>query len=255
MEGIHKTMKVSIITTTYNSSKTIEGTIKSVLNQTYSDIEYIIIDGGSTDGTLDIVNKYKDKIAKIVSEKDGGMYEAMNKGIKLVTGDIVGILNSDDVYASNGIIKTIVDELTRNDVDCVWGDLVYVDRDDPNKTIRSWKSSPYKTGSFQKGWHPPHPTFFVKMEIYERYGLFRTDLNTSADYELMLRFLERFKIASSYIPLVLVKMRTGGQGNRSYYNLIRANIGCYKAFKLNDLNIDISFIFRKPLSKVSQFFN
>ena len=254
-------MNISIITVSYNSAATIEDTIKSVLGQTYPDIEYIFIDGGSTDGTLEIVCRYKDKIVKIVSEKDGGMYEAMNKGIKLATGDIVGILNSDDVYASNDVIETVAQRFSQADpknvgshsIDCVWGDLVCVDKNNPNKIVRNWKSSTYTKGSFQKGWHPPHPTFFVRLSIYERYGPFRTDLDTSADYELMLRFLEKDKISSSYIPQILVKMRDGGQSNRSYFNLIRANIDCYRAFKKNGLAIDPLFIIRKPLSKLAQF--
>ena len=246
-------MNISIITVALNSAGTIEDTIKSVLGQTYPDIEYIVIDGSSTDGTLEIVRRYKDKIAKIVSEKDGGMYEAMNKGIKLATGDVVGILNSDDIYSSNEIIKNVVGEFEKSGADCVWGDLVYVDKGDPNKIVRNWKSSVYQSGNFQKGWHPPHPTFFVRRSIYEKYGSFRTDLNTSADYELMLRFLERYRISSSYIPQVLVKMRNGGQGNRSYYNLIRANIGSYRAFKLNGLKVSPLFMIQKPLSKVGQF--
>jgi glycosyltransferase len=246
-------MKLSIITVSLNSAATIENTINSVLGQTYSDIEYIIIDGGSTDGTLGIVNKYRSRISKLVSKKDGGIYEAMNKGIELATGEMVGILNSDDVYASNETIKTVMNMFIESRVDCVWGDLVYVDKNDSNKIVRNWKSSAYQSGSFQKGWHPPHPTFFVRRSIYEKYGSFRTDLNTSADYELMLRFLERYRISSSYIPQVLVKMRNGGQGNRSYYNLIRANIGSYRAFKLNGLKVSPLFMIQKPLSKVGQF--
>jgi glycosyltransferase len=257
-------MKISIITVTLNSAKTIEDTIRSVIDQNYPNIEYIIIDGGSTDGTLDILNKYKDsdtnknfsarRINKIVSEKDNSMYEAMNKGLRLATGDIIGILNSDDVYASNNVVKIVTDEFKKSNADCVWGDLVYVDKDDPNKVVRNWKSSPYEEGSFQKGWHPPHPTFFVRRKIYEQYGLFRTDLSTSADYELMLRFLEKYKTTSSYALHIFVRMRSGGQSNRTYANWIKANLGCYKAFKINGLKIDPFFIIRKPLFKLGQFF-
>lgn len=246
-------MKISIITTTYNSAKTVEDTIQSVLSQRYSGIEYIIVDGGSTDGTLDIIHKYMSRISKVVSEKDEGMYDAMNKGIQLATGDIIGILNSDDFYISNEVLKKVTDAFLQKDTDCLWGDLLIVDQTDLNKVVRDWKSSPYKEGEFQKGWHPPHPTFFVKKVVYEKYGLFKTDLSTSADYELMLRFLEKNKISSAYIPEVLVKMRNGGEGNKSYYNLVRANIGCYKAFKMNGLKIDLFFIFRKPLFKLQQF--
>jgi glycosyltransferase involved in cell wall biosynthesis len=246
-------MKISIITTTYNSTKTIEDTIKSVLGQVGVEIEYIIIDGGSTDGTLDIIKCFGDRVAKVVSEPDGGMYEAMNKGIKLATGDIVGILNSDDFYASGEVLKMVADKFAESGADCIWGDLVYIDKNDLNKVVRDWKSSSYKAGLFQKGWHPPHPTLFVKKSVYEKYGVFRTDLSTAADYELMLRFLEKNKISSAYIPQLLVKMRAGGESNKSYYNLIRANWYCYKAFGLNGLKINPLFILKKPWFKRHQF--
>jgi len=247
-------MKISIITTSFNSAKTIEDTIKSVINQSYRDIEHIIIDGGSIDGTLDIINKYKDKITKIVSEKDNGIYDAMNKGIKLATGEVVGILNSDDFYSSNSTLQMVADKMMETNSDCVWGDLVYVDQNDTSKVVRDWKSSPYKAGSFQRGWHPPHPTFFVKKSVYDKYGLFREDLSTSADFELMLRFLEKNKITSNYISEVLVKMRIGGASTRNYLNIIKNNFLCYKAFKINKFKISPIFILRKPLSKLKQFF-
>lgn len=252
-------MRISIITATFNSEKTVEDSIKSVLNQTceglpFAEIEYIIIDGGSTDGTLDIINKYEGRISKIVSEPDGGMYDAMNKGINLATGDIIGILNSDDFYVSNEVIKTVIQKFEETRADCVWGDLTVVDKNDVNKTVRDWKSGPYKEGSFQNGWHPPHPGFFVKKETYNKYGLFRTDMSTWADYELQLRFLEKNKISSAYIPQVLVKMRDGGGSNKSYWHLLKANFGCYKAFKLSGVKVSPFFIFRKPLSKLGQFF-
>jgi glycosyltransferase len=246
-------MKISIITTTYNSAGTVEDTIKSVLNQVGAEIEYIIIDGGSTDETLDIINKYKNRIQILVSEPDGGMYDAMNKGIRLATGDIVGILNSDDFYASNEVAKTVIEKFQETGADCVWGDLLIVDSTDLNKVIRDWKSAEYKKGSFQKGWHPPHPTFFVKKNIYDKYGLFRTDMSTWADYELQLRFLEKEKITSAYIPQILVKMRDGGHSSKSIWWQMKANFGCYQAFKLNGIKVSPLFIIRKPLLKFIQY--
>lgn len=246
-------MNLSIITTSLNSSKTLEDTIKSVLSQSYSDIEYIVIDGGSTDGTLDIIDKYKDRIQHVISEPDKGIYDAINKGIELATGDIIGILNSDDFYIDNNVIETVVNEFQKRDINCLWGDMLVVDREDGNKIIRNWKSSEYKEGKFQKGWHPPHPTFFVKRDIYEKYGNFRTDLSTASDYELMLRFLEKHKISFSYIPKVLVKMRAGGESNKNYFRWIRANWYSYKAFKKNGLKASPFFVLRKPLSKIKQF--
>ncbi len=260
-------MKLSIITTSLNSAKTIEDTLKSVANQTYLDIEHIIIDGKSTDGTLDIVKKFTQKTNgsdafgntahityKVLSEKDGGIYDAINKGIGLATGDIIGILNSDDFYTSNDVIATVINRLKESNVDCVWGDLIIVDKNNVKKIIRNWKSAPYEENSFQKGWHPPHPTIFFKKTVYEKYGLFRTDLSTYADYELMLRFLVKNKINSSYISKTLVTMRNGGASSKSYYNWIKANIGCYRSFKLNNLKISPLFIIRKPFLKLEQFF-
>lgn len=228
-------MKISIITPSFNSEKTIEKTILSVLNQSYKDIEYIIIDGGSRDKTLEIVNKFKDKIAKIISEKDQGIYDAMNKGIKLATGDIIGILNSDDLYADNNVIEIVVKTFLDYQVDCVWGDIIYF-VNDPSKIIRYWKSSEYKEGLFEKGWVPPHPTFFVKKECYQKYGYFRLDFPVAADYELMLRFLKKYKIKGKYIPKILVKMRAGGNANK-LKNIIKGNLECIRAWKVNNLKM------------------
>jgi glycosyltransferase len=224
-------MKVSIITPSFNSAKTVEETIKSVLGQSYKDIEYIIIDGGSKDKTLEIVNKYKDKISKIISEPDKGIYDAMNKGVKLASGEIIGILNSDDLYADEKVIEEVVKTFENYDVECVWGDLVYF-TDDPNKIIRIWRSSDYKEGLFEKGWVPPHPTFFVKKEVYEKYGYFRLDFKVASDYELMFRFLKKYKIKGKYIPKVLVKMRAGGNANK-LKNIIKGNLECIRAWKVN----------------------
>ena len=246
-------MKVSIITTTYNTGKTVGDTIESVFGQTYADIEYIIVDDKSTDDTLGVVNKYKDKITKIVPAEHSGIFGALNIGVGLATGDIVAILNSDDFYISKDVIETVVKEFEKTGADSVWGDMLVVDKNDVNKVVRNWKSGPYEEGGFQKGWHPPHPTFFVRKSVYEKYGLFRTDLSTAGDFELVLRFLERYKINSSYIPKILTKMRAGGQSNKSIYNHLRAIWYSYKAFKLNGLKISPLFMIRKPLYKLQQF--
>ena len=221
-------MKVSILTATYNSSETLEDCIKSVANQTYPLIEHIIIDGGSTDGTLDVIKKYKNKIAKVISEPDKGIYDAMNKGLRSADGDIIGILNSDDMYADNSVIESVVSTITDNNVDSCYGDLVYVDRDDTAKIKRQWKAGEYKKEKFKKGWMPPHPAFFVKKEMYERYGYLNLDFPLAADYELMLRFLYRYGITTAYIPKVLVKMRAGGTSRPGLYT-IKATIENYRA--------------------------
>lgn len=245
-------MKVSIITAVFNSAETIEDCIKSVANQTYSNIEHIIIDGNSTDGTLDVINKYKHKIARIVSEPDNGIYDALNKGIRLAGGDIIGILHSDDFYAHDRVIEKVVDTFVRYNVDSCYGDLQYVARNDINRVIRYWKSSNYKHGKFKYGWMPPHPTFFVKKSVYENYGLLNLDFPLAADYELMLRFLYKYRISTTYIPEVLVKMRTGGTSKPGSYT-IGAILENYRAWKVNNLNYPITMLF-KPFSKISQFF-
>ncbi len=244
-------MKVSIITIAYNSEETIEDTIKSVVNQSYKDIEYIIIDGGSKDGTLDIVNRYKEKISIIVSEPDKGIYDAMNKGVNLASGDLVGILNSDDIYAEEEVIQNIVD--TVGDYDSVYADLVYVDRDNTDKVTRYWKSGPYKEGAFKKGWMPPHPTFFLKKSVYDKYGIYNLKLKSAADYELMLRMLHKHNISTTYLPRVITKMRVGGQSNVTLANRLKANKEDRMAWTMNGLKPGPFTLTAKPIRKIGQF--
>lgn len=245
-------MKVSIITVAYNSDQTIEDTIKSVLSQDFSEIEYIIIDGGSTDRTIDIINRYKDKIATIVSEPDQGIYDGMNKGVALATGDIVGILNSDDFYSNNGVISSVVSQF-KDGVDAVYADLVYVDQLQTEKIIRKWISGEYVHGAFKKGWMPPHPTLFVKNEIYKNYGSYSLELKSAADYEFMLRVIHKHKINLNYLPEIIVKMRAGGVSNASFKNRINANKEDRLAWKMNGLKPGKLTFIRKPLSKIKQF--
>lgn len=248
-------MKVSIITITYNSAATVEDTLQSVVNQDYPNIEYLIIDGKSKDNTLQIVDKYKDKITKVVSEKDKGLYDALNKGIALATGDIVGMLHSDDLYASNHVISDIVETFKNNaGADGVYADLVFVDRNDINKVTRTWESGDYEEGDFLSGWMPPHPTFFVRKECYERFGGFNTTLRLSADYELMLRMIHKNKIKLAYLPKVVVKMRMGGASNVSFFVRLKANIEDKMAWKLNGIKPGIFTRFLKPASKITQYF-
>ena len=176
-------MKVSIITVTLNNQDTIKSTIESVINQTYSNIEYIIIDGGSADATIDVIKKYEGKIAKWISEKDDGIYDALNKGLRFATGDIVGFLHSDDIYDNNNIISLIVNAFKNNNNEIVYGDLVYVYKEDANKIIRYWRAGEYKYERISKGWMPPHPTFFARKELYDKYGCFNSNFKIAADYE------------------------------------------------------------------------
>ena len=248
-------MKVSIITITYNSAATVEDTLRSVVNQDYPHIEYLIIDGKSKDNTLQIVEKYKDKIAKVVSEKDKGLYDALNKGIRHATGDIVGMLHSDDLYASNHVISDIVKTFEANPTaEGVYADLVFVDRNDINKVTRTWESGNYEEGDFINGWMPPHPTFFVKKECYEKFGGFNTTLRLSADYELMLRMIHKNKIKLAYLPKIVVKMRMGGASNVSFFVRLKANLEDKMAWKLNGIKPGLFTQFLKPAKKISQYF-
>ena len=246
-------MKVSIVTPTYNSAKTIVDTILSVNKQDYTHIEHIIIDGGSKDNTLELIRNTPNRVKKIISEPDKGIYDAMNKGVALATGDIVGILNSDDFYNSNDVIAKVVKTFQEGEYEGVYGDLEYVDARNTNRVVRYWESKAYKEGLFKKGWHPAHPTFFVKKEVYDKYGNFNLKYKIGADYEIMLRFIEKNRIKVAYIPETLVKMRVGGASNQSIKNIIKANIECYNAWKDNGLSI-LPFVFiLKPLSKTLQY--
>ena len=246
-------MKISIITVAYNAHATIKDAITSVLGQTYKDIEYIIIDGGSTDSTMDIVNEYKDKISKIVSEPDKGLYDGMNKGIKLATGDVIGFLNSDDVYTNNFVIEKVVNKLNETKSDLCYSDLVYVDKYNLDKVIRYWKSGTYKEGSFKNGWMPPHPTAYIKKWVYDKYGGFDITLPMASDFEILFRFMDKYKIKSSYIPSVLVKMRLGGVSNKSIFNVIKQNLVIMDVLRKGKIKISPFFLCSKMIEKLKQF--
>jgi len=247
-------MKVSIITAVFNAKDTVAQTIECILNQSYKNIEHIIIDGGSTDGTLEIIAKYRSTLAKAVSEPDRGIYDALNKGIGLASGDVIGLLHGDDFYAHDRVLESVVKVFEEQNVDSCYGDLLYVNKNDTERVIRYWKASEYHHGKFKFGWMPPHPTFFVKREIYEKYGLFNTNFRIAADYELMLRFLEKYRISTYYIPEVFIKMRLGGASNRSLKNLFIKSSEDYKAWKVNNLNGGFYTILLKNFTKIPQFF-
>ena len=244
-------MKVSVITICFNSQDTIEDTIKSVISQDYKNIEYIIIDGNSKDKTKSIIQKYKSKLAHYISEPDLGIYDAMNKGITASKGDLIAILNSDDVYAFKSVVSEMVDALGNNDA--VYADLVYVGSNNLNSVKRVWKAGSYKKGLFYFGWMPPHPTFFVKKKCYDELGTYSLDLNTSADYELMLRFIHKSNISISYLQKTIVKMRLGGASNASIKSRLLANREDKKAWKINGLKPKTYTFLLKPLRKLNQF--
>ncbi len=247
-------MKVSIITITFNSEATLKDSIESVVNQSYNDIEYIIVDGKSTDNTLSIIESYKDKISKVISEKDKGLYDALNKGIALATGDLIGIIHSDDFYINNFVIEKIVKSIEENNSDAVYADLYYVDKVYTNKIFRKWKSGNYTYGRFINGWMPPHPTFFAKRSCYEKFGSFNLSFVSAADYELMLRFIHKHKIKLAYLPEFIIKMRVGGKSNVSLKNRIRANNEDRKAWIINGLKPKFYTLYAKPLRKIIQLF-
>lgn len=246
-------MKVSIITVTYNSAETLEDTLKSVVNQDYNNIEYIIIDGGSSDATLAILNNYKNNISTLVSEKDSGIYDALNKGIRLATGELVAILHSDDFYAHNKVISNYVDVFRKTNAEAVYADLLYVDRTNVSKVVRNWVSGSYKSDSFYWGWMPPHPTFVVKRNLYDKYGAFNLKFKSAADYELMLRFIVKGGISIAYLEEVTVKMRTGGQSNATLKNRLLANQEDRMAWKENGLRPGFFTLYLKPFRKLMQF--
>ena len=247
-------MKVSIITATYNSASTIGDTLKSVEDQTHSDIEHIIIDGQSKDDTLQILRKFQ-HLAKVISEPDKGIYDAMNKGISISTGDIIGILNSDDFYTSSDVISSVIELFDGDEcLQCVYADLAYVSQNDTSKIVRKWVSGPYDRLSFVNGWMPPHPTFFVRKEVYDTHGLFNLDLKTAADYELMLRFLYKHHCTCQYLPKTIIKMRAGGASNSNFYARLSANKQDRLAWEVNGLTPQWFTLYLKPLRKLTQYF-
>jgi glycosyltransferase involved in cell wall biosynthesis len=246
-------MKVSLITVTYNSAAYLQDCIDSVVQQRYPDIEHIVIDGGSTDGTLDIIKKYNNHIAKWVSEKDKGMYDAINKGIAMATGDIVGILNSDDMFASNDVVEAIVNSFNEHQLDAVYGDLVYVNKTN-TKSIRLWHGKSYKRYRFNYGWMPAHPTFYLRREIIDQFGGYESHYFTAADYEFMARYLYRYRISAMYLPKLIVKMRVGGQSNITLKSRLRGNRRDYLAMKRNGIPLPFLASILKPLIKLRQYY-
>ena len=226
--------------------------MQSVGEQDYPLIDHIIVDSASTDNTLQIIKEFAHHIS-VISEKDEGIYDAMNKGIRAAKGDIIGILNSDDMYMGPDVISTIVEAFRDPEVQCSYADLQYVDRRNPKRITRIWKSGIYKTNAFHWGWMPPHPTFFVRKSVYDQLGLFNTSLRSAADYEMMLRIMAKQRFKSIYIPLIIVKMRTGGVSNASIKNRLRANREDHEAWRINDLKPYFFTLYLKPLRKIIQF--
>ncbi|QGY46574.1 glycosyltransferase [Maribellus comscasis] len=249
-------MKISIITATFNSGANISQCVTSVNEQTCNNIEHIIIDGASKDNTLDIVKSIPNRVTRTVSEPDNGIYDAMNKGIRLASGDIIGILNSDDIYENKNVLSRVAQEFEKDScLEAIHSNLYYVRSNSTNKIIRHWITGDFVPGSFFKGWHPAHPTLFLKREVYEKYGLFDQSFKLAADFEFMLRIFERFRIKSKYLPTPTVKMRLGGATNKSFSNIIKGNVECLRAFRKNNFNIPVFYTFYRILPKFKQFVN
>ncbi len=246
-------MKISVITVTLNAGCFLEECITSVHAQSYHDVEYILVDGFSSDHTREIIRQHQEKITHFISEKDDNLYDAINKGINMSTGAIIGVLNADDYYPSPEILTKIAETFERTGADVVYGNLDYVNRKDTSKVIRKWRTSPYEPGRLNIGWMPAHPTFYVKRELLERYGTYRLRYGSSADYELMIRFLYKYKVKAAYLDALVVKMRTGGISNVSFRNRCLASYHDFLAMRDNGLPLRHLAILLKPLLKIPQF--
>ena len=248
-------MKVSIITAVYNNKEMIEKALLSVQSQNYPNIEHIVIDGASTDGTLDIINQYSSEISNIISEPDKGIYDALNKGIKNATGDIICFLHADDFFADKNVISDVVAKFEECKTDSVYGNLEYVSKNDISNIVRVWNSGSFSLKKLHNGWMPPHPAFFVKKEVYDKYGFFDDSFRIAADYDFILRVLGKYKISISisYLPKVLYKMRVGGVSNRNLKTIIQKSKEDYRAIKKNGIG-GLGSLIIKNISKVPQFF-
>jgi glycosyltransferase involved in cell wall biosynthesis len=246
-------MHISVITVCFNSAATIADALESVGSQTFREVEHVVVDGASSDGTKEIVRAFSPKVARLISEPDRGLYDAMNKGIAAATGDYVGFLNSDDVYANPQVLASVAKALGSGPVDAVHGDLLYVAAADTGKVIRYWQSKPHRPGAFESGWHPAHPTLFVRTGLLRELGGFDTSFRYHADFDLMVRlFIER-RISSAYIPEVLVRMRTGGQSNRSIGNILRGNRESYRIARRAGIAASPLWFAKKLCYRIPQF--
>lgn len=245
-------MKISVITAVYNNSDTVAQALDSALAQTHPDVELIVIDGGSTDGTLAVLQGYADRLAVLVSEPDRGIYDALNKGIARASGEVVGFLHSDDLFADIAVLSRIAVAFTDPAVDAAYGDLLYVRKDDPSRVVRTWRSAAFSAVRLAHGWMPPHPTLYVRRTVYERLGGYDTSYRIAADYDCVLRLLGKGGIRTAYIPEVLVKMRVGGASNRSLKNILQKSREDYRALRVNGVG-GLRTLAWKNLSKLPQF--
>mgnify|MGYP001573372502 CR=1 FL=1 len=245
-------MKISVVTAVYNRRDTVNDAIMSVRGQTYPELEHVVQDGGSKDGTLDILAGVASSSMYVESTRDGGIYDGINRGIRRATGDVIGLMHSDDIFASESVLARVAETMADAQVDGVYGDLVYVSATDPARVIRYWKSGPYHPDRLRQGWMPPHPTLYLRREIFDRWGVYDTDFRIAADYEAMLRWLVKGQIRLAYIPEVMVRMRVGGESNRSLGRILRKSLEDYCAMRRHGVG-GLGTLFSKNFSKISQF--
>jgi len=247
-------LRVSIITVSYNNVGTIADTINSVLSQSYANIEYIIIDGASSDGTTELVTSFGQRISKFISAPDTGMYDALNKGIGLATGDIVGILNSDDFFYDNNVIEKVVSAFDESDIDAVFGDVQFVDPVKTSKIVRYYSSKKFNSSRFRFGYMPAHPSFYVRRELFEKIGYYKTDYKIAADFELVIRFLFINKVRYKYLEMPFISMRMGGLSNKTISSNYILNKEIARACKENGIKTNFIFIYSKYFTKIFEFF-
>lgn len=248
-------VKFSIITVCFNAARTIEDTLRSIASQTFPHIEHVVVDGASTDGTQEIIGRHRERIATFLSEPDGGLYQAMNKGLALTTGDYVGFLNADDVFADSGTVARLAAACTTASADACWGDLVYVKAEDLTSVVRYWRSSAFAPRALASGWHPPHPTLYVRRTILDALGGFDTQYRFHADFDLMARLFLTPALCTTYLPEVLVRMRVGGHTNRSLGNIVRGNLESLAVVRKHGIASGPGFLARKLVSRIPQFFS
>ena len=246
--------KITVVTVVYNGILTLDATIKSVISQTYSNLEYIVVDGGSTDGTLELLKKYNSQISIIISEKDDGLYDAMNKGIQLATGDIIGVLNSDDFYTSQTVLSRVVAEFENKSLDAVYGDVHFVKADNLNKFVRYYSSRIFKPVLMKYGFMPAHPSFYCRKYCFFKYGLYKIDYKICADFDLLLRYIYVNKISIKYIPLDMVTMRLGGVSTNGIGSHIRIMKEHLRSFRENGVKSNVFMLSIRYLYKITEFF-
>lgn len=246
-------MRISIITVTFNAVKTVADTLQSIATQTYGDIEHIVIDGASTDGTQELIARYTSRISRFISEPDSGIYDAMNKGLAMATGEVIGFLNADDAYAGNDVLQRVAELMAHNELDAVFGDAEFVNPAHPNRTIRRYRSNRFRPDRIAWGWMPAHPALFLRRGVYERFGVFRTDYRIAGDFELIARIFHGGTLNYFHVPEVWVRMRTGGISTGGWRNSVLLNREVLRACRENGIPTSLPKILSKYPAKLLEF--